>query len=75
MKARSVSGPQCLSRTAGSANHPRSRVADLERAIVDSLGVRVVSIEFFGGARQCYALTVPMNVVRTMVARIEETAP
>jgi hypothetical protein len=35
----------------------------------------VVSIELFGGARQCYALTVPMNVVRAMVARIEETAP
>jgi hypothetical protein len=37
--------------------------------------VRVVSIEFFGGAAQRNAMTVPMEFVRALVARIEETAP
>ncbi|HEX7941706.1 MAG TPA: hypothetical protein VF488_07855 [Gemmatimonadaceae bacterium] len=63
------------SRTAGSANHRRWWVADMEWAIVDWTGLRVVSIESFGGARQWSAMTVPMNIVRALVARIEETAP
>jgi hypothetical protein len=37
--------------------------------------VRVVSIEFFGGARQFNAMTVPIDIVHALVARIEETAP
>jgi hypothetical protein len=35
----------------------------------------VVSIEYFGGAWQFNAMTVPMDIVAALVARILETAP
>jgi hypothetical protein len=47
----------------------------MEHPIVDWRGLRVVSIEDSGGVRQCNAMTVPMDIVRALVARIEETAP
>ena len=77
MPARGARGTDrtASSRPAGSANRRRSWVADLECAIVDWPGLRVVSIEDFGGARRFNAMTVPMDIVRTLVAPIEETVP
>jgi hypothetical protein len=37
--------------------------------------LRVVSIEYSGGARQFNAMTVAMEFVRALVARSQETTP
>lgn len=47
----------------------------MERSTVDWRGLRVVSIEYFGGGRQSNALTVPIDAVGARIARIEETVP
>ena len=46
----------------------------MARPTVDWWGLRVVSIEYFGGGRRSSAMTVPIDVIRALVARIEETA-
>jgi hypothetical protein len=51
-------------------------VAEMERTTVDWPGLRVVSIEYFAGVRRFHAvITVPMDIIRALVARIQETAP
>ena len=58
----------------GSANRRRWWVAERERSTVDWWELRVVSIEYFAGGRQCNAMTTPIDVIRALIARIEETA-
>ncbi len=68
-------GPQHLVTNARLANRRRWWVAEMERPTVDWPGLRVVSIEYSGGARQFDAMTVAMELVRALVARSQETTP